>query len=303
MRHPIENLPFRFLHISFILFRSAFRVIVDTCSFVFVLVVDRILYGSPSLKIATRSEADHKKYAIIMNGPSALKIEGRMNYYDYTLVANQFVKSQLYTDLRPTHYFLADADFHRKQSGEKAPHNDIIRLINEKTQWPLEIIMPTEARSNGVLSFIDNPYITMSFYGKERLTQNVLFAKSIFFNFASFPKITNVSILALAYALKRKAHRVDLYGVDLTAFKGFSLGDNRTSIVDKGYFFSGPKSEPHFQNTRKYQGRKNVGSLEFFEEIVAALRSHRELVKFAGCTEVVNMSDVSIVDAWNFHSD
>lgn len=275
----------------------------DTARFFSLWLAHRALYGPPTLTCQHQQDSvRNARCAVVMNGPSAGKIIGHHHGYEAILVCNQFVHSGLFSTLKPTHYFLADPDFYRAGQGQAPHHIQVLTAINAQTEWPMNVFLPTEARALGIPALLDNPQLNTVYFSKEPLTPNVLFARTVFEHTSSLPTLTNVAILALAWALKCQARQVDLYGADLSAYKSFTLGADKSGYVNKDYFFQCDwQHSPVYQNALRHNGRGPIGAVEFFQEVVTTLKAHRDLRHFRSGTQITNMSDHSIIDAWDFH--
>ncbi len=193
------------------------------------------------------------KIVIICNGPSLKedikKIPKKKKSIDIYAV-NYFALTKDFFRIKSNFYFMADAVFWRDDAN-KLFKNDNSKLykILLKVNWPMTLYCP----ENG-FKFLSNKLKVNNNISVKGVKPRSLVFKSEKLNIFSFinglskPVFNNVLILALWHAVRRKVHKIEIYGADFSSFRDYSVDQN------SNFLYSSPK---HFYKNSKAQSKSH----------------------------------------------
>lgn len=234
---------------------------------------------------------------ILANGPSLNhEINELINEnapLNESLVVNFFVETDLFTQIKPMYYCLADPLFNREKLLTERTKN-VYTLLNKTVTWPMTLFVWKEAEKM-VSNLISNPNIKivslsiLLFRGFESKRYEY-YKKG-----KSVPSYVNVTIMAIYALLNIGYSTIYLYGVDHSFLAGLCVNDdNRLCIVDK-----------HFYGTEKKEfPPKNDGSLwkmkDFVYDKYLTFVEHEVMKGYADYlgAQIINCTKDSWIDAY-----
>lgn len=234
---------------------------------------------------------------ILANGPSLNhEINELINEnapLNKSLVVNFFVETDLFTQIKPMYYCLADPLFNREKLLTERT-KDVYILLNKTVTWPMTLFVWKEAEKM-VSNLISNPNIKivslsiLLFRGFESKRYEY-YKKG-----KSVPSYVNVTIMAIYALLNLGYSTIYLYGVDHSFLAGLCVNDdNRLCIVDK-----------HFYGTEKKEfPPKNDGSLwkmkDFVYDKYLTFVEHEVMKGYADYlgAQIINCTKDSWIDAY-----
>lgn len=254
-------------------------------------------YGAP-----TRRPTKNLPLAkLILNGASfPEELEGRNDHADL-FACNDFCLSERYQKIQPNNYVIADQQFYGKSSIENAPPKISTLLeLNTKTTWSMNLYVPLEARKSSLTAHITNPKIKLFYFSKAPLPGHGGLATHIFFKYGAMPYIANVSIAMLSIAIKTGHREINMYGLDMSYYKFFSVNEKNMSILQSSYFYDEQSHSPYMIYSKREGGYRQGSSKIFFERIYQTILSHEIISKIAVKHNVLikNYSPESIVDTY-----
>ena len=161
------------------------------------------------------------------------------------IVVNFFAKSDLFQQLKPNYYVLADpaffSDNHTKELCEK-----VINLFDEiknKTTWDLFVMIPYEGYKYIKSHLCSNPNIHIIRYNKVSSRKSFLWFDRFIHNkqlaiFSGMNVVTVASYLAIVIGFKE----INLIGVDHSCFKNYHIGKDNKIYLEDPHFYDDSKN-------------------------------------------------------------
>ena len=176
---------------------------------------------------------------ILANGPSLnTELEGLMkenSSLENSLVVNYFVESELFVQIKPKYYCLADPVFNIKECLTDRTKNTY-KELNRLVSWPMTIFIWKGAEKM-VSEFIDNSLIKIVGLSILRFEGFESKRYEYFKNGIAVPSYVNVTIMALYALLNLGYSTIYLYGVDHTFLTGVCVNErNRLCVIDKHFY-------------------------------------------------------------------
>lgn len=176
---------------------------------------------------------------ILANGPSLnTELESLMttnSTLENALVVNYFVESEIFVQIKPKYYCVADPGFNIKECLTERTRNTY-SLLNKLVSWPMTIFV-WKGAVDMVTEFIDNSLIKV--VGLSILRYEGFDSKryEYFKNGIAVPSYINVTIMAIYALLNMGYSTIYLYGVDHTFLTGICVNEkNRLCITDKHFY-------------------------------------------------------------------
>lgn len=234
---------------------------------------------------------------ILANGPSLNEEIGVLlkNHTDLSnsLVVNFFVESDLFLQIKPKFYCLADPGYNVERLITQR-EIDTFNTLNCDVTWPMTLFVWKKGEKM-ISEYISNPNIKivslsiLKFEGFEACRYKC-YKKGI-----AVPSYVNVTIMALYALLNLGYSTIYLYGVDHSFLAGLGVNDNnRLCIVDK-----------HFYGIEKYEfGPKPNGSLwtmkDFVYDKYLTFVEHEVMRGYADYlgAQIINCTKDSWIDAY-----
>lgn len=176
---------------------------------------------------------------ILANGPSlnielnSLLASGKI--VDDVLVVNYFLESELFVQIQPKYYCLADPGFNQKNKLIERTKN-VFKALNERVSWPMTLFVWNSAVEM-VSKYISNPNIKiiglsiLQFEGFE----NKRF--KLYKEGKAAPSYVNVTIMAIYALLNLGYSKLYLYGVDHSFLTNLIVGDDNILYVEDNHFY------------------------------------------------------------------
>ncbi len=192
-----------------------------------------------------RPSYENNAIRILATGSSLNKeIEALRKKYELNafplFVMNFFAFSDLFYELKPTRYCLADPGFY-KDTIFVEKIKTLFELLNTSVNWPMSLYVPNVCKKE-VTEKIQNPNIriipisTLHFEGFE-CWRNLYYKKG----FAT-PSFVNVLMMIEYICLNEGFKAIYLYGADHTFFNGLIVGDDNVLYIDDTHFYGTEKS-------------------------------------------------------------
>lgn len=184
----------------------------------------------------------HDNLRLLSNGPS-LKLylqntysDNEHNEFDF-LIVNDFAKSNEYEILKPQMCVWSDPMFFTHTPFEERGRN-AIKLMAEKTKWPLTLFIPKIHRKSLFLDPIrDNKNITIRTFRSYEYRGFECFRHWFEKRGLGAGQYGNVSINAVYIGLMLGYKNIYLNGVDYTFFNGLCVNDKNELCMKEEHFF------------------------------------------------------------------
>ena len=215
---------------------------------------------------------------------------------------NYFANNELFVQLRPDFYVLADPIFWRQDIGtqHKESNQQLIENLLQ-VSWDMTIICPEQG-----FDFFSNILRGNVNIKIERVKDNWMDFRSDFFSVlalrSSFftPNFVNVLILALWSAITKGFCEIEIYGADFSSFKTFNVDqDSNHLTVGTRHFYS--KDDVKVVMQEKYPGEKVKLIHTRFYQIALGFKQMYLLSKLAERKKVsvLNGSAFSYLDCFD----
>jgi hypothetical protein len=181
-----------------------------------------VLGNGPSLK------SDILKYIDDIKGPS-------------TFVVNDFAKSEHYELIKPRYYVLVDPSYWRKDVYEEVyvSCQEVLIIINNKTTWPLYLIIPNSAKKNIDFqnNFSKNKNIILIDFNDTTILGFVFFRFYMYKNYFGGPPMKNVLISAIYLSLNIGFKEINLLGSDHSWSTELIVNKNNQVCLADSHFY------------------------------------------------------------------
>ncbi|MDR0796583.1 MAG: DUF115 domain-containing protein, partial [Tannerella sp.] len=215
------------------------------------------LYGLIKILAGTKFRAKKKilnansePYYILGNGPSLKNDISRFDLNlksDNLMVVNDFAITELYTELKPEFYILADPAYYVENL---KPNLQIIAqnlfvALHEKTNWPLSIFVPYEGLKKIQEKLKENEHITVLGYNKVNTWKGFKwFDRWMYHKQWAIISGLNVIMVALSLSISMGIKKIYLLGVDHDWFKNLVVGDDNLLYILDTHFYDDDNLKP-----------------------------------------------------------
>lgn len=265
----------------------------------FLLLIKRVVHlnGSIGLKKIDFVK-NHDNVIVLGNGPSLKKdleeLAMKSNSYDFVCV-NNFSSSTYYEIFKPEIYIFLDPLFFTEKAHADwiTQRENTFKIINEKTTWPMKIILPRQANKKVLERIIKNCNIEIIKINVGE-SDNLRLYNSGYFG----PSQVNVLIYAIYLSIWARYKHIEIYGADMSMHKNMDVDQNDNSLVMTFKHFNSENTVEKFM-----QGPEKSVSVTMskqMENMSAAFKAHEILNRYAiqKETKIINISGYSMIDAY-----
>lgn len=246
--------------------------------------------------------AASQKCIVLANGPSLkLSLEKHPDFFkEHPLVCvNTFSITEEYTILKPKHYVILDPFFWK---GSTEVIRNTIKAIEEKTSWPMDLLVPQHAVQSGVFNSLQkkNPNINIALFNYTvfkgfRSAAHYFYRKNL-----AMPQSPNVSIASLFLSVNMGYKEVHLVGADHTWHENLHVNDENILCTRNVHFYdSAPVTTyvPFLKEGRPDETQKTYEFFDIWSRTFYGYFLVSAYAKYHGC-RIVNASEVSFIDAF-----
>lgn len=252
------------------------------------------LYGD--YEFPYRDEMIGNKAFVLANGPSlSMEINALKNDEEFNkgikFVLNFFASSELYSQVKPQYYCVADPIFFIEESNDFG--KKMVHAINENTDWDIKLFVPYYGY-NHLKKVLTNPHITI-----------IPISSLIFEGFSSrkylsykkglgVPSFVNVTIMIEYILLNLGCKDIRLYGVDHTFFEGLTVNDDNIPCIIDNHFY-GKEFIPVYNSQGGY-----FTTAGFLMDKYLTFKEHENMRGYADYlgAQIVNCTKGSLIDAY-----
>jgi hypothetical protein len=242
---------------------------------------------------------------ILGNGPSLdkdlEKIKILSKSSDFFCV-NNFSCSELYEKFKPNKYLFMDDYFFSNEAHEDwiLKRNETFKNINNKTNWKIQIFIPSHANIQIFRSRIKNSNIQFIKFNTTGIINKSLKSTFMYFNTGLFgPFQGNVLIYAIYFGIWSKYKNIRIFGADLSLQENI-LVDQKTNDLFMNFKHFGNQStrEKFMKNPKKIDSFKMH---EFLYLSAETFHAHYILNKYAKSKKIniTNNSNYSLIDSYS----
>lgn len=216
-----------------------FHRLLDFIEYLFKLLSEG--FGTPFTP-DVKSIRKHDSLCLLSNGPSLKEYlyntysENEQKIHDF-LVVNDFAKSPDFDIVKPQICVWSDPMFFIHTPFEERGRN-AIKLMAEKTQWPLTLFVPKiHIKSSFMEPIRENTNITIRAFRSFEYKGFECFRHWFEKRGLGAGQYGNVSINAVYIAMMLGYKNIYLHGVDYTFFNGLCVNDNNELCMKEVHFF------------------------------------------------------------------
>lgn len=244
---------------------------------------------------------------IIGNGPSLkedldeIKKISESQDYDFFCV-NNFAQSEYYSTIKPNQYlFIDDYFFSRKAHIDWiATRTKTFKIIDEETNWQMQIIIPAQANLKEFKSHFSNPNLTIKKFATTELFYSSNLLNRALFSTGYFgPFQGNVLIYSLYLSIWMNYNTIKIFGADLNFHNNITV-DSKTNqlMIRHQHFFEDDSFETFLKNPEKVEA---FTMTEFMYLTFKTFQAHEILSNYAKSLniKVLNCSKFSLIDSYS----
>ncbi len=242
---------------------------------------------------------------ILANGPSLN--ESIQNHFSHfkgkeLLCVNFFPNTPFYTQLQTQYLVLQAPEFwlENVQQSYKDNRKVLFENIIQKTNWPLTIFLPFEAKKHTIISDLpkQNKHITLSFYNPTPVEGLQGINHFFFSQKLGMPRPHNVLIPSIMLALQMNFKEIFLLGADHSWLPEIWVTDDNIVLLHQKHFYDKKISKP---DTMKKLGKKDRNLHEILEKFMLSFKAYFEIKAFADkqSVQIWNATPNSFIDAFD----
>ncbi len=254
---------------------------------------ERCNYGRHAF--AYKDNLTEKRVYVLANGPSLneelneLKVD-EFFHRSLKFVLNYFVKSDLFVQIKPEYYCIADPVFFNAVSENR---DVVMQKLNKETFWEMELFVPVNGYSI-ICKHVDNsnikvtPVPVIEFEGFE----NQRF--KMFKRGKAVPSFVNVTIMIEYILLNMGCKDIRLYGVDHTFTDGLFVNDDNQLCIEDNHFYG--KSSRQIID---WYGN-NVSVADYLKGKYLTFKEHELMRKYSDFLDakIINCTKKSLIDSY-----
>lgn len=241
-----------------------------------------------------------KKCVILGNGPSLSDslIEYASILQNYQLIAvNGFALAKEYLVLKPNYYVLHDPAFWTAE--DKLPEK-IFNAIKSKTDWPLTIYIPNQAKNSLLINSLISEKITIIYYNYVVYKGFTSLGHFLFNKNLAMPQSQNVLVACLFLTINMGFKDIYTLGADHTWHENLVVNENNVLCIKNVHFYS-EETKVDFKPFRKgLDVEETFKVYEIFEIWTKVFKGYEVISGYAKAkgSKIYNASKVSFIDTF-----
>lgn len=248
------------------------------------------------------------KLFILANGPSltsSLHAHSDFLSKQNLLAVNMFAASDYFTMLKPAYYVMISPDMWEDSIDERLKEKKkcLWELLATKTQWPVTLYLPAEAKQNREWKNLiqQNKNFTFSYFNRTPVEGFRMFKRICYRLNLGMPRPHNVLIPAIMIALNSGFKEIVLLGADHSWMTEVSVTQDNTVLVNQKHFYDETTSTP--QQMLKRGGVRRLH--EILHKWQLAFAAYFDLEDYARSrnTSIYNATPNSFIDAFERRAD
>lgn len=242
---------------------------------------------------------------ILGNGPSLkTTLEHPESIKSKTIMCvNAFALSGKFEIIQPQYYLLADPQFwiENLEEDKKNYIERIYHSIFKKTNWPLQILIPFEAKTK-IKGFDkqSNSNLTYRFYNKTTVNGFPIFRNLMYKWKLGMPRPQNVLIPCIMVSVAMEFKTIYLLGADHTWHETLHMREDNTLCIKDEHFEKLDKVVFNLRVINNIFTGKPVKMHEQLEAMAITFRNYHIIRQYADSRKIkiFNSSDKSYIDAF-----
>ena len=249
---------------------------------------------------------------VIANGitlnDSLFKLGENLSDFD-KIVMNSIANENIYTQLKPEYYVLADPEFFSKKSvvNIKTKTLKLKNNIVDKTTWKMTLFIPWKIIDNQKevqAFFAKNKCISLCFFN---ITPVTGFEKIKFFCYKynlGMPFLINTLVAAIYLSINMNYKRIFLLGAENNWFNSMFVGEDNNLYIPKQYFDKTGKKETAIVYSDEREIKKHA-IWEAFYDLYILFSNYHILNRYSTykSAKILNATPGSAIDAFERVTD
>lgn len=288
--------------------KKILKFIIPDCIFALIYIIWGSFYSFMSaIKGVKFCNISEDRLIVIGNGPSfnrTMEEYGDIIKTTPCIVANGFVNSSFFEEIKPKYYILADPVYFQPFGGQSERIREVVNSISmnlhKKTIWPITFIFPITAIGSDLLKALEDiPTASFLYYNNRGNCSYIpvcRFKYRLWNNNIISPLSQTVLNTAISMAVKSKIRNIYLVGADTSWLETYEIDQNDNMLYTKDEHFYGVNRIPLFSN-------ENTKEKQFLhdelENVKSVFRGYYELSLYAKFNNVklYNASAYSWIDS------
>ncbi len=247
---------------------------------------------------------DNSPLYLLGNGPSlnqAYEKNKLLLCTSHTLCVNNFVLTNLYTEIKPCICVIAAPEYWIEDVNEnyRVNRERVFDAIIGKTNWPMVFCIPYHAKKHKIIKslFKKNQYVSFYFYNSTPIEGFKWFTFLMFRLGLGMPRPHNVLIPSIMIAIAAGYKRMHLLGADHSWMKEIFVSDDNKVYLSQKHFYDETETKP---DTMKMRGKHDRKLFEVLHKFYLTFRNYFIIEDYATKRKVkiYNSTPGSIIDAF-----
>ncbi|MFW0886804.1 UNVERIFIED_CONTAM: hypothetical protein MKS84_08870 [Pseudomonas sp. JL1] len=266
--------------------------------------VSLVLILAFSRRVPSKSDAKRiEKIIILGNGPSLRNdldavVKRSGDKTTDICAVNDFAFSDVFSDVRPSIYVLADPNYWME--GASAELNArrllLLNIFSEKVTWPMDVMLPVEAKECPLFNGLASDFVTYSFYNRTPVSGFNWFRFRFFDYGLGMPPPFNVLIAAITLAIAKDYKKIFILGADHSWHEELTVANEKDVLVAQKHFYDNAVDrKPVYK-----EGSETFTVGELFIRWGKVFKIYEILALYASYknAEVYNLSRKTYIDAF-----
>lgn len=184
----------------------------------------------------------NESLVILANGPSAKDFLTQKSHFlsgKKLATVNHAVRSEYFTQLKPSFHFLADPAFFIE---EKIA--DVFDIMAQNVDWPLTIFIPHTCKRERLWNekhkiILQNTNISICFYNFTTISGPSWFMEYCLNKGFGLPSPRNILVPSIYISIRMNFKNIYLVGADHSWFKQLWVNENNEVMLDDKHFYDG----------------------------------------------------------------
>jgi len=246
----------------------------------------------------------YQEIIVLGNGPSLKKDlqENRVSFENCdTLCVNNFAASELYVLIKPSIYVFMDSVYWENAILEdmRQQVEATFKQITDKTDWPLTIFFPYQAKGAKRLKLLNNSMIQIIYVNAVPVTGFQAVRVFFYKRNLGMPPAQNVMVAALYIALNLGYKKLFLLGADHSWHKNLELDAKNTVCFIDHHFYD--KEEATLIPVYKGTADNSTFTMRELFSAMALMFKGYEMIEQYACSlqsKIYNLSSITYIDAF-----
>lgn len=266
----------------------------------------RILLRLKFRNVLSGGNHSGRELTILGNGPSlktALEGGNELILHRDLMAVNQFVLSDAYSELKPGNYVLLDIGFFREQTIPRVREitSQLIEAFIQKTDWPLRLFFPNEARGSRIHRKLleSGKGFQFVFFNRTNVEGLAGFRNWAYRKQLGMPKPQNVLVACLMLGIGLRYSKIYLLGADHSWLENIRISEDNSLIsIEKHFYDRDQQGKPTKKEHPEIMKRTFLH--DYLHDLMRTFASYHLIRNYADRQNVsiINATQGSYIDAF-----